>query len=109
MIWSPDTCDCKLEINNEWNWISTIQGCRLHHGLKGQNLVDTVMAQNRRFNQAFGLELTENQKEIISTAKELNKLRIQNEPTKTNPNFDEHLPYEKPLTFFQNLRKKLRL
>jgi len=109
MIWHPDTCDCIIEINHQWKWISTIQNCRLHSNQRAQGLLNNVMAQNRRFNYGFPDPQTDNQREIIQLSRTVNKLRIQNEPTKNNPNFDEHLPFEKPLSFFQNLRRVLRL
>jgi len=104
--WKPDTCDCKITYNNRINWVSTENKCRLHKSLNGQNLLDTVMAQNRRFNLAFSINPTDNQLEIISISRQVNKLRIR---TENLSNFDEHLPFEEPLTFFQNLRRLLRL
>jgi len=111
LIWKPDTCDCIIEFNNRGNWIATKQNCKLHHSLRGQNLLNTVIGQNRRFNYAFGIgvEITENQSQIIGISRNVNKLRIRSEPTIDNPNFDEHLPFEQPLSFFQNLRRLLRL
>lgn len=106
-FWSPDTCNCKIEVNNNFNWISTVRTCRLHRTLRGQNLLDTVLAQNRRFNHAFGLDPTDEQFDIMKLSKRVNDLRIKTEPDLRN--FDEHLPFEQPLTFFQNLRRVLRL
>jgi len=108
-IWIPTTCDCEIEFNKNINWIKSHVNCRLHNNLRGQNHLDTVLAQNRRFNLAFPLPNTPNQIEIIRIAMEINRLRIQAEPSRNNPNFDEHLPFEKPLTFFQNLRRVLRI
>ncbi len=104
--WSPDTCDCKIEYNKNIQWIRTIKVCRLHKNLKQQNLLGAVLAQNRRFNLSFGDILTENQEKLIILSKNVNKLRIRTEDL---TNFDEELPFEQPLTFFQNLRKTLRL
>jgi len=106
-IWSPDTCDCKIEYNRNTNWVKTFKKCRLHKRFDGQLLLDNVLEQNRRFNLAFGsIDLTEDQQKLIRTARDVNKLRIRVENL---DNFDEHLPFEQPLTFFQNLRRVLRL
>jgi len=108
-IWSPDTCDCIIEYNKRGNWIKSHQNCRLHDNLRGQNHKDTVVAQNQRFNMAFPEPLTDNQREITFISKSVNRYRIQAEPTRNNPNFDEHLPFEQALTWFQNLRRVLRI
>jgi len=107
--WRPDTCDCIIEFNKRINWTKSIQNCRLHDNIRGQNHLDTVIAQNRRFNTAFPDPQTENQEQITQISRQVNKLRIQLEPTRNNPNFDEHLPFEQPLTWFQNLRRVLRI
>jgi len=108
-VWTIDTCDCIIEFNKNVQWIKSINKCR-HHIQNGQAHLNEVLAQNRRFNSAFGIDPTENQMEIISTARELNKLRIRLEP---RLNFDEHLPYEIPVepvnTWIVRLRRLLRL
>jgi len=115
-IWSPDTCDCKIEYNFRGNWIKSIKKCRLHKLLNGQNHLDTVKAQNQRFNQSITLRVfpdgvtpdaitLENIKRI-DESRHVNKLRIRSENLN---NFDEHLPHEQTLTFFQNLKRVLRL
>ncbi len=109
--WFVDTCDCIIEFNKNIQWIQTVRACRHHEHLRGQNMLNNVLAQSRRFNLAFGnVELTDNQIELVITAKELNKLRIRLEP---RLNFDEHLPYEVPaepvLTWIQRLRARLRI
>jgi len=91
-LWYPDTCDCFLEFNGNENWIQTWKKCRLHERLKGQALLDTVMAQNRRFNYALGNKpFTKNESKIMFDAKSQNKLRIQREDLS---NFQEDLPHE---------------
>jgi len=108
-IWTADTCDCRIEYNDQINWIKSYDNCRLHSSLRGQMHLDTVLAQNRRFNLAFPEPKTEEQDDLIRLSKRVNLLRIRIEPTKNNPNFDEELPQEQTLTFFQNLRRVLRL
>jgi len=106
MIWNPDTCDCRIKLTNSYRWIETLKVCRLHKFLKNQTLLDEVMAQNRRFNSAFGsIDLSTEQRDLVVTAKKVNQLRIR---TESLDNFDEHLPTEQTLTFFQNLKKILR-
>jgi len=105
-IWVPSTCDCKLEYNDRVNWVKTWNKCRLHNSLDGQALLDTVMAQCRRFSYAFPNPQTDEQINLISNARGVNKMRIR---TENLDNFDEHLPFEQPLSFFQNLRRLLRL
>jgi len=114
-IWNPDTCDCRIEFNKRVNWIKTHNKCRLHKSLNGQNLLNEVLAQNRRFNTSIiipditdGIEpspiIRENLNRV-KTARTVNKLRIR---TENLDNFDEHLPIEQTLTFFQNLKRILR-
>ncbi len=105
-----DSCDCIIDFNSNVNWVNSFKNCR-HHIRSGQAHLDEVLAQNKRFNSAFGnIELSDNQKEIIITAKELNKLRIRVEP---RIGFDEHLPFEIPvepvLSWIARLRARLRL
>ncbi len=104
-VWNPDTCDCTIEYNNDIIWINTINKCRLHNSLNGQNLLNTVIAQNQRFNLAHGPIPTELEKEEIEIAKEVNKIRIR---TQNLQNFHEHTPEHHNLTFFQNLIRILR-
>jgi len=106
-LWRPDTCDCIIEFNQNVQWIKTVKICRLHKTLRGQNLLDTVLAQNKRFNSAFGVGVifTKPQEDLIINSKVVNKLRIRVENL---DNFDEHLAFEKSLTFFQNLKRILR-
>jgi len=108
-IWQPDTCDCKIEFNRNVNWIKSYNNCRLHSNLRGQTHLDIVIAQNQRFNLALGIIQTDEQIELTVLSKRVNLLRIKTEPTKNNPNFDEELPTEQTLTWFQNLRRVLRI
>ena len=108
-IWSPDTCDCIIEFNKRINFIKSWNNCRLHSNLRQQDHLNTILAQNKRFNLAFGNITTDDQIELISLSKRVNVLRIRTEPQKNNPNFDEELPIEQPLSFFQNMRKVLRI
>jgi len=92
LIWHPDTCECVIEFNKDKNWIQTYKKCRLHGKLKGQLLIDTVLAQNRRFNLAFGnIELNQREITIIWNAKGQNIERIRREDL---TNFVEDLPHE---------------
>jgi len=102
--WHCDTCDCILSYNTRGNWVETFQKCRLHQNLDGQNLLDQVLAQNRRFNLVHGPTPTDIENEEITVSKELNKLRIEQDPS----NFHEHLPTHHDLTFFENLKRILR-
>jgi len=98
---------CKVQITRDFGFLESIIKCRLHKSLRGQAHLDGVLAQNRRFNLSLGRELTETQTEKIDLAKEVNVLRITKEDL---TNFNEHLPHEFPgLTFFQNLRRILRI
>jgi len=105
-FWTPSTCDCTIGYNDNVNWVSTVKKCRLHNRFNGQLLLDTVMAQNRRFNYGFPNPQTEAQVQLIQEASGVNKLRIRLDADLSN--FDEHLPFEKTLSFFQNLKKILR-
>jgi len=102
--WKADTCDCILQFNNRINWISTIKKCRLHKSLDGQNLLDTVLAQNRRFNLSI-INPTEEEQDEISISREVNKIRIRKENL---DNFHEHLPEHHTRTFLENLKRILR-
>jgi len=105
-VFQPDTCDCVVSYNKNIQWVETIQTCRLHKNLRGQNLLDIITIQQHKFNFAFGSQPTDAQLELMQVAKTVNKLRIR---TENLTNFDEHLPFEKTLTFFQNLRRVLRI
>jgi len=74
----------------------------LHKELNGQPLLDTVIAQNQRFNRSY-INPNERQREVISKSKERNIQRINNEDL---TNFDEDLPHE---PFFSALRSRLGL
>jgi len=106
--WFSDTCDCIIQYNSRVSWIKTIKKCRLHKNLNGQNLLDSAMAMNKRFNFALGIDIIADnedyQKLIIS--KLVNKKRIR---TENLDNFHEHLPDHHTRTFLENLRNFLRL
>lgn len=105
MILSVDTCDCIIELNDNENWISSKNNCRLHKSLKGQNHVDSVLAQNRRFNYSMGQgALTEEEEKILTLSKRVNKLKIR------SGDFSEDIPdrpIEMSVGFWQNLRNRL--
>jgi len=90
-IWKPDTCECYIEYNGNFNWVQTYQKCRLHQRLKGQNLLDQIFAQNKRFNSQFGRNPTNRQNDIVISSKAQNRLRIQREDLS---NFQEDLPHQ---------------
>jgi len=105
-IWSPDTCDCVVEYNKKINWISTIRKCRLHQSLDRQDLLNAVLTQNRRFNLAHGINPTPTEIEDLILSKDINKQRIRKENL---DNFHEHLPEHHTRSFFENLRRILRI
>jgi len=76
----------------------------LHKRLDGQLLLDTVVAQNKRFNLAFGFNPTLEDIEEMSISKDINKQRIRQENL---DNFHEHLPEHHTRTFFENLKRIL--
>jgi len=102
-IWSPDTCDCKLEYDNNFRFIKYHNKCRLHNRFRNQVLLDRVTAQNQRFNLSYP-NPNERQQQVISESKRVNRNRIRTEQDLNN--FDEHLPHE---PFFSALRSLLRL
>jgi len=103
--WYCDSCDCKIIVNENFQWVDTIQKCRLHKSFNGQNWVNQVLAQNNRFNGIFGnIVLTQEQKNEINLAKLINQRRIRQENL---DNFHEHLPVEHTRTFFENLKRLL--
>jgi len=105
-IWTPDTCDCKIEYNKKIHHVKTHAKCKLHQPLNNQTLLDAVIAQNQRFNLAHGINPTETEKEDLSISKQVNKLRIRKENL---DNFHEHLPEHHTPTFLENLRRRLRI
>jgi len=106
--WYPDTCDCILEYNKNVNWTASIQYCRLHKSLRGQTHLDTVLAQNQRFNLALGSDiLNEDELRILILTKQINKKRIKIENL---TNFVEDLPdrpEELSVGFWENIRNRL--
>lgn len=76
-IWTPDTCDCKIQYDDNILHITTLAKCRMHRHLRSQSLLDAIIAYNQSFNLAFGRGiLTDEQQEIISLAKKVTKLKI---------------------------------
>jgi len=105
LIWYVDSCDCVLEINNRMNWIRSIGFCKLHKGLKGQNHLDQVTSQNRRFNYSMGENPIDDEQKLISLSKEVNKMKIR------AGDFNEDIP-DRPiedLSYWQQIRNALRL
>jgi len=101
--WHSDTCDCKIEYNDNINWVKTHKKCRLHKRLEGQILLDNCLALNQRFNLALGNNpLSDIESEEMIISKEVNKKRIR---TENLDNFHEHLPEHHELTFFENLKR----
>jgi len=101
-IWRPDTCDCKIEYDDNFQHLKTYLKCRLHQPFKNQDLLNEVISYNQSFNLAFGRdELTDKQQEIISLAKRVTKQKIRHD------DFTEQPPT--PATLLQRLRNFLRL
>jgi len=100
--WFSDTCDCQLEFNKDVMWSKTLRKCRLHKSIDGQNLLNTALAMNQRFNLSLGLNLTDLQKSEITISKQVNRKRIRSENL---DNYHEHLPEHHDLTFFENLKR----
>lgn len=97
-IWKPDTCDCKIEYNDNIKHVRTYARCNLHRQLKDQTLLDAVISYNQSFNLTFGRdELTEDESRIISLAKQVTKLKIRQgdfselPPTLPTPSLIERL------------------
>jgi len=103
--WNPDTCDCIIEYNQNIMWTNTIQKCRLHRSLDGQNLLNSVIAQSQRFNLSHGRNPTEIEIDDIVISRQINKERIRKENL---DNYHEHLPEHHDRTFFENLKRILR-
>ena len=62
--WSPDTCDCRIE----YNWDDEVAAhlrvhtigkvdikCAVHQAVADNDLLDTLLNENRRKNVAFGI------------------------------------------------------
>ncbi len=102
--WICDSCDCIIEYNKNIKWIKSNNNCKLHKSLKGQNHLDTVIAQNRRFNLSMGDIPNEQEIRIMSLSKEINKRKIRIK------DFTEDIP-DKPeemvLSFWENIRSRL--
>ncbi len=54
IIWSPDTCDCILEIDASENNVDWIQKCDLHKALNDQAWIDAVVTHNLTFQISIG-------------------------------------------------------
>lgn len=50
-IWTPLTCDCKLEYNENQKWVRTIKKCSLHKEYTGQKLLNKVRKHNKEHSQ----------------------------------------------------------
>jgi len=96
MIWVPDTCDCKIEFDDNTQHIRTYLKCRLHKPLKRQTLLDEVIAYNQSFNLSFGDEPDEDQQELIILSKRVTKLKIR------LGDFTGELPTQGSLTKLKN-------
>jgi len=48
--WSPDTCDCLIEMDENLRLVDIIVKCAEHQHLDGQALLDEVIRHNRSFN-----------------------------------------------------------
>jgi len=101
-IFTFDTCGCIIEYTVNGKWRGTVKKCRLHERLKKQTLLDTVIAQNRRFNLSMDITRQENAT-IVELSKRVNFLRIQVEDL---TNFQEELPKERSIS---RLKRILRL
>jgi len=101
-IWSPDTCDCKIEFNPQYIWIKTHRKCRLHKSLDGQLLIDEIKLQNHRFQTESLIDID---LEEAAISRQVNKERIRKENL---DNFHEHLPQDHELTFFCESKKDIK-
>lgn len=103
-IWSPDTCDCKIEYNKQIHHIRTYAKCRLHQPLNNQTLLDAVISYNQSFNLAFGRdELTEEEQKVITLSKALTKQMIR------RGDFSQKPPVISTPSRIERLRNLLRI
>ncbi len=77
-IWSPDSCNCKIEYDSTVNWIKTHNRCNhpAHKNANGQAHLTVVIAHNQAFNMKHGEFPTETQQEEISKDKADERSRI---------------------------------
>jgi len=99
-IWTPDTCDCRIEYDDNFQHVKTHLKCRLHKPLKRQRLLDEVTAYNRSFNRAFGDNPNEDQQTLTALAKRVTKLKIR------LGDFTGELPTEGTLTKLKNFLRR---
>jgi len=79
-FWSPDTCYCKIEVDNNDNYVSSVKRCNLpaHKNANGSSHLTVCRAHNQGFNLKHGRTPTETQVNEISQDKANEKARIRN-------------------------------
>jgi len=77
-FWSPDTCDCKVEVDNNNDWVASPKRCNepAHKNASGSAHYTVLLAHNRSFNLKHGNTPTKEQDEEISQDKANEKARI---------------------------------
>jgi len=77
VFWNPDTCNCRIEIDSNFNFLDWEKKCELHKNFNGSELLKEVLTHNKNLNLQFGsIELNETQKTIIRMSKQTEYSRI---------------------------------
>ena len=83
-IWKPDTCDCRLEYDDNVNFVKSYKKCKLHIVIPdGQGLLNAILAHNQGFNKRLNWvngKVLDSEMEQNSLEKALEKQRIRNLP-----------------------------
>lgn len=77
VFWNPDSCNCRIEIDSNFNFVDWEKKCEIHKNLKGSELLKEVLIHIRSFNFKFGsIELTDIQWSEIAQDKRNELTRI---------------------------------
>jgi len=71
MLWSSDSCDCKIIVNENFDFLDWIEKCFIHKNMNNRALIIAVQTHNIGFNEARGTNFEKRENKF----KETNRIR----------------------------------
>lgn len=72
----PNTCPCKIEVDEYFHFVSYFARCALHREFEGDGLLREILAHNNSFNARVRPDWTPEQRENLIMEMRNEKIRI---------------------------------
>jgi len=60
-LWSPDSCVCKIIVDENFNYLDWIEKCFIHKNMSDVAFLNIVLNHNQGFNRSIGSQAVKRQ------------------------------------------------